>query len=63
MSDATTSMQPLLTIEEAAEILRVEPTTVKGWVREKKLPAVKLSYRTLRIRPQDLQNYIDQSID
>ena len=32
----------LLTVEEVAQILRLEPETVRAWARAKKIPAYKI---------------------
>jgi excisionase family DNA binding protein len=39
----------LLTIQEVADILRVDPTTVRRWVRDGVLDAVALPHRNKRV--------------
>ncbi len=48
----------LLTLAEAAEVLRVSAKTVRRRIEGGDLPAVRLGPRTLRVREDDLQRYI-----
>ena len=51
----------LLDTEGAARLLGISPRTVQGWVRQKRIPYVKLGEgRTglTRFRPSDLQSWI-----
>jgi excisionase family DNA binding protein len=50
-------MEPLLTPEEAAEILRTSVKTVYRRIRSKALPAIQ-DGRVVRIHPADLRAYI-----
>lgn len=43
----------ILTIEEAARLLKVHPVTVKRWLAQGELPAIRIG-RVVRIRKQDL---------
>lgn len=52
----------MLTPEEAADYLKVSPFTVKDWLREGKLPGLKLG-RYWRIRYSDLQRFLDERRD
>ena len=49
----------LLTTEEVAEILRVQPRTVQSYIAQKKLPAVDLE-GSYRIYQRDLDEFISQ---
>src|SRR2546423_679831 len=44
----------LLTVAEAARLLRVTPHTIYRWISAGRLPAVRYSTRTIRIRPSEL---------
>jgi excisionase family DNA binding protein len=48
----------LLTVEEAATWLRVQPETVRAWIRSGRLPAVKLG-RYWRLRTESLQRLLE----
>ncbi|MDP9388179.1 MAG: helix-turn-helix domain-containing protein [Actinomycetota bacterium] len=47
----------LLSLEDAADVLNVSPSTVKRLVRAGELPAVKVA-RTTRVRRSDLDAYV-----
>jgi excisionase family DNA binding protein len=49
--------RPLSPADVAAE-LGVSKDTVLRWIRDGKLPAARLGYRTLRIRRQDLDAFL-----
>ena len=51
-------MEPLLRIEEVAEILKLLPKTVRQYVREKKIKGVKIG-REWRIKEDDLSVFVD----
>lgn len=51
----------LLTIPEAAQLLRIQPTTVRSWVLHRRVPFVKLG-RVVRIRKMDCLTLINQCI-
>ena len=50
-------MQKLLTPDEVAEILAVTAKVVRGWLRDEKLPGLRLG-RLWRIRETDLETFI-----
>ena len=50
--------EKLLTPEQVAEQLQVTEHTVYGWLRGRRLPALKLG-RLWRIRPQDLDAFLE----
>lgn len=51
----------LLTVPEAAALLRLRPSTVRAWVSQKRIPYVKLG-RLVRIRRSDAEALIQSSI-
>jgi excisionase family DNA binding protein len=50
----------LLTVDEAAQRLRVSKYTLRGWVSQRRIPYVKIGRRTL-FNPTDLDNLIKAS--
>ncbi|MEW6522831.1 MAG: helix-turn-helix domain-containing protein [Bacillota bacterium] len=55
-------MKHLLTIEEAAEYLRVTPATIYRWCRSGKLPAIKVG-KQWRLSVNDLKDWLEQQKD
>ena len=49
------------TIEEVAEMLKVNPESVRRWVRSKQLPAIKLGGKYIRVEAGDLDKFIGKS--
>jgi excisionase family DNA binding protein len=54
-------MPDLLTISEAASLLRLKPSTIRAWVLRRKLPYVKVG-RLVRIRRSDIESHIAASV-
>ena len=50
----------LLTIEEVAEKLRVNQSTIFRLMKSGKLPYIKVSRRFTRIREKDLENFLNK---
>ena len=50
----------LLTVEQVAAELQMHPDTVRRYIREKKLRAVRLSARDLRIRRSELDRFLKE---
>jgi len=51
----------LLTINEASEVLRLKPSTVRAWLVKRRLPFVKLGSRVF-LRLADLQAIIEAGL-
>lgn len=56
----TNSMEPLLTREQAAELLGVVPQTLAAWASlgRYKLPYVNVG-KSVRYRPEDIRRFIE----
>lgn len=52
-------MDPLLTTQQVATLLNVTPATVRAMVRRGELPAVRLSARVVRYRPEAVQALLE----
>lgn len=51
--------QPFMTIHEIADLLRVNETTVRGWIHDRQLRAVRLG-REFRVAADDLEAFVDE---
>ncbi len=51
----------LLTVPEAAALLRLKPSTIRAWVCQRKIPFVKLG-RLVRIKRSDAEALIEASL-
>ena len=51
----------LLTVSEAAALLRLKPSTMRAWVHRRRIPFVKLGGRVL-FRRSDLEAVIAKSV-
>ena len=50
----TTHDDELLTVEEAADLVKVHPNTIRNAIRDGRLQAIRLGARIVRIRKCDL---------
>ena len=56
-------LEQLLTVDEVASLLKVKPYTIRGWINQGKLKAIKLEGKAgWRIRQRDLQEFLDQRL-
>jgi excisionase family DNA binding protein len=54
----TETEHELLTIREAAEVLRVSEVTISRWIKQGRLPALRVGPRAIRIRRDDLDKVV-----
>ncbi len=54
-------MEKLLTLDEAAAILQVDPETVRNYINSGKLKGIKLGGWTTRVKEEDLNTFIEES--
>jgi excisionase family DNA binding protein len=52
----------LLTIDQVADELQLHPDTVRRYIRERKLVAVRLSATNVRVRRSDLDKFIQERL-
>jgi excisionase family DNA binding protein len=52
--------QPLMTVHETAEHLKVKESTIRAWIRQEKLRAIKFG-REWRIAVRDLERFINDN--
>ncbi len=48
----------LLTVHEIAELLKLNPQTVRNWIDQGRLPAIRVGERRVRVRRSDLDAYL-----
>lgn len=51
----------LLTLPEAADRLRLRPSTLRAWILRRKLPYCKIG-RSVRLRRSDIEGLIDDGL-
>jgi len=51
-------METLHSVEEAAELLRVKPVTIRAWITQGRLMAVRLGLRVL-LTEREIQRFIE----
>lgn len=51
----------VMTKQQVAEILTVSPKQVQRWIADKHLQATRLGHKTLRIRRQDLERFLERN--
>ena len=51
-----------LTVEQVAERLQMHPDTIRRYIRQKKLRAVRISPTNIRIRRSDLDKFIEERL-
>ena len=56
----TEQPKPLLTIPEAAELLRLSVVQVRRYVADGSLLSVRFGRRAIRIKPADLERFIEE---
>ncbi len=61
---AKTKLKNILTVKEAAKVLKKHPGTIRRWIREKRLPATKLSgkYGIYLITREDILEFMIQGL-
>jgi len=56
----TTQTEKLLTVEEAAEILSLSVVQVRRYITDGSLPVIRFGRRAIRIKPSDLERFIEE---
>jgi len=50
-------VEPLLTVEEASQILQIKPSTLYTWAYRRQIPSQKVG-KSLRFRQEDLEAWL-----
>jgi excisionase family DNA binding protein len=53
--------EEFLTVAEIAELLKLNPQTVRNWIDRRELPAVRVGKRRVRVRRVDLDRFLEAS--
>jgi len=51
-------IEKLLTVEGAAKVLLVKPTTIRKWLKTSKLKGIKVGNRLWRVRESELKAFL-----
>lgn len=54
-------MDNLMTVAEAAKVLRLQPCTIRSWIGKRKLPFLKIGARVF-LRRADVEAFLDSSL-
>jgi excisionase family DNA binding protein len=60
-SDLSSQFEPLLDVDQAAQLLRVHPKTLQKWAREQRIPAVRYGKRWL-FRASELDSWVQSQV-
>jgi excisionase family DNA binding protein len=52
--------RPLLTVHDAASMLKVQEATVRSWIRDKRIRAIKVG-KEWRIAHKDLEEFLNDN--
>ncbi|MBL7141306.1 MAG: helix-turn-helix domain-containing protein [Planctomycetes bacterium] len=52
------TVEPLYSTATLCDLMGIDRSTLRGWVREGLLPAYRLGERTVRFRQQDVERFI-----
>lgn len=52
-------MEDLLTVEDVAKILKLQPGTIYRLIYKKEIPVIKIGLRTYRFRQEDIMKFIE----
>ncbi len=63
MSGVDVTAAEFLTVEEAAAILKVKPSTLRAWVRDGRMPCYRLGPRATRFTRELLDEFAASMLD
>lgn len=58
--DTRNDFEPLMTVEEVADYIKFEPSTIRQWVKARSIPHLKVG-RSTRFRRQDIDAWVDRA--
>lgn len=58
---ATNPLEGLLDTQDVAQILGVHVQTVRRYIRDKRLPAIRITPRLYKVRQRDLERFLREN--
>ena len=52
-------MEGFMTVKEASNYIGLKPWTIRGWIRDKKLPTYSYNGFNIRVKKDDLDSLMD----
>jgi excisionase family DNA binding protein len=62
MTTTATRESEWVSIADAAEQLGVHPRTLRRYIRDEKLAVLRLSPQVVRVRPEDIEAFLEQNM-
>lgn len=61
MDNKKEEIQELYTVEEVAKLFKVNPESVRRWVRKEKIKSIKLGGKFIRMTKDAIQDFLKES--
>lgn len=61
MDNKNEEIQDLYTVEEVAKLFKVNPESVRRWVRKEKIKSIKLGGKFIRMTKDAIQDFLKES--
>ena len=61
MDNKNEEIQELYTVEEVAKLFKVNPESVRRWVRKEKIKSIKLGGKFIRMSKDAIQDFLKES--
>jgi len=61
MDNKNEEIQELYTVEEVAKMFKVNPESVRRWVRKEKIKSIKLGGKFIRMTKDAIQDFLKES--
>jgi len=61
MDNKNEEIQELYTVEEVAKLFKVNPESVRRWVRKEKIKSIKLGGKFIRMTKESINDFLKES--